>query len=97
MSYQRISSLTTISGHGHAHWEYYFGAGDFVGPCFATAEIFNSYDDTNAQLVANNQGSITREGGQPNAFTNISYIYTVDIDNTDASPSQYFLQVGRFT
>jgi hypothetical protein len=94
MSFQRVSGLTTIGGHGHHHWEYNFGGGD-AGPCYATAEIFNAINDIDAQLIANNQGVITREGGG-GGFTNITLTYTVDIDNTDAGGSAYFLRVGRF-
>jgi hypothetical protein len=105
MGYHRISGLTTISGHGHHHWEYNFADGDAgpfgdVGPCYATAELFVSYDgnrfdDTYAQLVANNQGVITRERGSI-PLTNVTLTYTVDIDNTDDRGSAYFLRIGRF-
>ncbi len=97
MGFQRVSGLTTIAGKGlpnsHHHWEYSFNGGD-NGPCYATAEIFNAPEDIDAQLIANNQGVITRLGG--GGFTGIALTYTVDIDNTDAGSSGYFLRVGTF-
>jgi hypothetical protein len=68
-----------------------------VGPCFAQAEIFNDYDSTGSQLVANNQGVITRWLPVGNGMYDAAALtYTVDIDNTDDGPSHYFLRVGRF-
>jgi len=98
MGFQRVSGLTTIAGKGlpnsHHHWEYSFNGGGDNGPCYATAEIFNAVEDIDAQLIANNQGVITRLGG--GGFTGITLTYTVDIDNTDAGSSAYFLRVGTF-
>jgi hypothetical protein len=99
MGFQRVSGLTTISGtqggDPHHHWEYFFFGGVDVGPCYATAEIFNAVEDIGAQLIANNQGVITRLGG--GGFTDVTLTYTVDIDNTDVGSSAYFLRVGTFS
>jgi hypothetical protein len=89
-----VGGLNTIKGHGHEHWEWDFdgqgtqGRGD-VGPCYATAELVPLAQFADAQLVANNQGAIYRIGG-----ADVQLAYTVDIDNTDATSSQYFLRVA---
>jgi hypothetical protein len=86
-------AFSTIKGHGHEHWEYAFiggpmGRGD-VGPCYATAELSPLVQFSDAQLVANSQGAIYRRGGP-----DVTLVYTVDIDNTDATSSQYWLRVA---
>jgi hypothetical protein len=68
-----------------------------VGPCFAGAEIFNDFASTGSQLVANNQGVITRWLRVGNGmYDEAALTYTVDISNTDDGPTRYFLRVGRF-
>jgi hypothetical protein len=95
MGFLRVSGLTTIEGRpAHHHWEYSFSGGGDNGPCYATAEIFNAVEDIGAQLIANNQGAITRLGG--GGYTSVTLTYTVDIDNTDEASSAYFLRVGTF-